>query len=700
VRFQFILFGLLTWLGSPHAAIAAAPSVCFTSNPGTVLAKSMSTGSLGVADFLGDGSTVMVTNGPSVDSAGKVANVARPFTAIRIGTDGAISDISTSLMPDAPGAVHARSGMVGDFNNSGRPSFLSGNHGYDATPFPGEKQTLLLSDGTGRLIDKSATLSNLVNFAHSIAAADVSGNGRWDILIGEENLRHNDVVPALGPNTIPDFNTGGKGYLVGPYMLRNDGTGKFSYDNVSLAETIAFPFNRAGNPWVPWTFPGSFTAAKFVDVQNRGLPDLVLGKDASGVVTAAIYANNGKGQFLGTPQNLPDSPYGSANIEVIKIIDADIRGVGLRDLILVELYKDKLFGPGFLQYLTNQGDGTFVDETSLRFPAQGQGTTQFFEDIAVADLNGDGAPDLVLRGYLANTDTAIWLNDGTAKFTPLARSLLTGNGGELIPIDYAHTGVPSLLAFGGNFVTLFKNCSTAVYPQTGWWWNASEGGRGYSLERRGANIFFAGFMYDSSGDPVWYATTLSSIAGNKYQGRLTQYGGGQTLTGAYVAPTSTTQIGTITLTLTDESHGALQFTADAGTSTTTTIERFPIIAGGLTAPPMRSFEPETGWWYNAAEGGRGYFLETQRGSMFFAGYMYSATGKPIWFANVFQTSSPKSASGQLAQYGGGQILGGAYKAATITNGSVGAITLSFISSVAATLTLPNGRQIALTRYRF
>src|SRR5262249_11174618 len=32
-------------------------------------------------------------------------------------------------------------------------------------------------------------------------------------------------------------------------------------------------------------------------------------------------------------------------------------------------------------------------------------------------------------------------------------------------------------------------------PATGWWWNPAEGGRGYSIEARGANLFFTSFLY-------------------------------------------------------------------------------------------------------------------------------------------------------------------------------------------------------------
>ena len=49
--------------------------------------------------------------------------------------------------------------------------------------------------------------------------------------------------------------------------------------------------------------------------------------------------------------------------------------------------------------------------------------------------------------------------------------------------------------------------------RTGWWWNPLEDGRGFSLEVRGNNIFFAAFLYDVSGRSTWYVSTGPGVAG-------------------------------------------------------------------------------------------------------------------------------------------------------------------------------------------
>jgi hypothetical protein len=56
--------------------------------------------------------------------------------------------------------------------------------------------------------------------------------------------------------------------------------------------------------------------------------------------------------------------------------------------------------------------------------------------------------------------------------------------------------------------------------------------------------------------------------------------------------------------------------------------------------------------------------------------------------------------GNWQQYGNGETLTGGYRAPVIVNGNAGSATLQFSSPTTATLTLPGGRQIPLTRYMF
>jgi hypothetical protein len=69
------------------------------------------------------------------------------------------------------------------------------------------------------------------------------------------------------------------------------------------------------------------------------------------------------------------------------------------------------------------------------------------------------------------------------------------------------------------------------------------------------SLFGGAFMYDESGNPVWYSTA-GSITGSTYQGSLTQFSGGQSLTSAYRAPASTT-IGEVSVSFTDRTHAVV-----------------------------------------------------------------------------------------------------------------------------------------------
>lgn len=231
----------------------------------------------------------------------------------------------------------------------------------------------------------------------------------------------------------------------------------------------------------------------------------------------------------------------------------------------------------------------------------------------------------------------------------------------------------------------------AVTPiQSGWWWNPNESGRGFSIEVSQNTLFMAGYLYDSSGRATWY-TSAGPITNNTlYQGVLQSFGNGQTLSGLY-KPYSLTNpnAGNVTIQFSDATHGTLTWPGG-----TIPIERYVFGAGAS------SFQPESGWWWNESESGRGFTLEVQGNKLFIGGYMYDDPGNPIWYISAGNMTSATLYQGQWEQYANGQTLTGLYQKPDQVNGNVGSITVNFTSRSTATLTLPDGRQIPLTRYRF
>src|SRR5664279_5668821 len=75
-------------------------------------------------------------------------------------------------------------------------------------------------------------------------------------------------------------------------------------------------------------------------------------------------------------------------------------------------------------------------------------------------------------------------------------------------------------------------------PQTGWYWNPAESGRGFNIEIQGTTLFMAGFMYDANGHPMWIVSGGPMSSATTYSGTAYVTDNGQPLGGAYSNPTS------------------------------------------------------------------------------------------------------------------------------------------------------------------
>ena len=132
---------------------------------------------------------------------------------------------------------------------------------------------------------------------------------------------------------------------------------------------------------------------------------------------------------------------------------------------------------------------------------------------------------------------------------------------------------------------------------------------------------------------------------------------------------------------------------------TVAIERLAFVPDGLSSPEQPGL-PEKGWWWNAAETGRGFFIEWQNGTADMAGFMYDEAGNPVWYLALPQTPDPYAIEGVWRSYAGGQTLTGGYRAPVVSNPNVGIASIRFHSPTTATMTVPGGRQVELTRFRF
>jgi len=233
----------------------------------------------------------------------------------------------------------------------------------------------------------------------------------------------------------------------------------------------------------------------------------------------------------------------------------------------------------------------------------------------------------------------------------------------------------------------------AQAKQTGWYWSPQESGRGFFIEEDAGAVYMAAFHFGAAGDATWFVG-LGRHDGNALQSPMHTFANGQTLTGAYVAPTSTPSPGNLRLDF--AAPGAVTLTWPGGVVPLT---RFPFGQANTIVPPQ-SGAPESGWWWYDRESGRGFALEFQGDALFAAGFLYGADGRPTWYVTGGRMETPRRYAGRWLAFRDGQAIGAPYRAPTAVEPGPGEVRLEFSDARHATLTLPDGRTIPLTRFDF
>jgi uncharacterized protein (TIGR03437 family) len=202
--------------------------------------------------------------------------------------------------------------------------------------------------------------------------------------------------------------------------------------------------------------PSGVTAA---DLNGDGLPDLVIANSGSNSLT--VLLNNGTGGFTALPPIvLGQSNSAFANLEPSATIAVDLNGDHKIDLVVlsgIPAVPFELGTPYGLLVLLGNGDGTFqppipVSSCFGTFGAQ------------VADLNGDGIPDLVTMcpsgGPLPNTLFLLMPGKGDGTFgsgVPLPAPASWFAPPVFTIGDFNQDGKPDIAVATGNTLALLLN---------------------------------------------------------------------------------------------------------------------------------------------------------------------------------------------------------------------------------------------------
>jgi hypothetical protein len=110
-----------------------------------------------------------------------------------------------------------------------------------------------------------------------------------------------------------------------------------------------------------------------------------------------------------------------------------------------------------------------------------------------------------------------------------------------------------VLALSASFLALADSASAGTVggPTMGLWWNPNESGRGYEIDLQGDTMIVTTYVYEQSGDPIWYLSsgTYDHTTG-VFQSAYDVFANGQCFGCPYAAPDHTGDAGPITITFT------------------------------------------------------------------------------------------------------------------------------------------------------
>ncbi len=250
---------------------------------------------------------------------------------------------------------------LADVNGDGKPDLLVANLCGDSTSTCAGTVAVLFGNGDGTF-QPAASYGSGGESAYLVAVADVNGDGKPDLL----------VANAFASNS----NTNG---TVGVLLGKGDGT---------FQPAVAYGSGGVGAQSVA-----------VADVNGDGKPDLLVTNQCvnssnCAYSTVGVLLGNGDGTFQ------PAVAYGSGGADAPSVAVGDVNGDGKPDLLVANACAISNCTNGTVDVLLGNGDGTFQAAVTY-----GSGGSQA-SSVAMADVNHDGKPDLLVSNLCASNRSA------------------------------------------------------------------------------------------------------------------------------------------------------------------------------------------------------------------------------------------------------------------------------------------------------
>src|SRR5439155_426710 len=422
-------------------------------------------------------------HGPGA-STPQTTSQADPLTAATLATGTSLS--ASTMFLEAPvfssGGYSANSVAVADVNGDGKLDLLVANF-CTATPCGGDGTVgVLLGNGDGTF-QPAVTYDSGGQNAVSIAVADVNSDGKPDAVVtdncvtstcdagavgvllgngdGTFQAAVNYTSGGLSPSSVVvgDVNGDGKPDLLVANYYSADGN---YYSNGTVGVLLG---NGDGTfqAAVSYGSGGSGPVSLAVgDVNGDGKPDLLVANQCSnrnnsnsctGLLTVLLGSGDGKFQAAVS--------YASGGASPSSIVLADINGDEKPD-VLISNQCARLDGDcaGNISVLLGKGDGSFP--AAINYGSGGQ--TPY--SVAVADVNGDGKPDVVVANQCASSDctngtVGVLFGKGNSTFGRVVSYESGGYQASWVAVaDVSGDGRPDLLV--ANQCASSNNCANGT----------------------------------------------------------------------------------------------------------------------------------------------------------------------------------------------------------------------------------------------
>ncbi len=433
--------------------------------------------SVAVADVNGDGKPDLLVSNECASG-----NCANGSVSVLLGNGDGTFQTAVSY---GSGGEDALSVAVADVNGDGKPDLLVSNLCASNSNCLNGSVSVLLGNGDGTF-QTAVSYGSGGQDAWSVAVADVNGDGKPDLLVSNEcasNCTNGSVSVLLGNGdgtfqtavgygsggedalsvAVADVNGDGKLDLLVSNLCASNGTCVNGSAGVLLGNGDG-TFQAAGSYGSGGEYAYSVAVA---DVNGDGKPDLVVANDCA----SSSCANGSVGVLLGNGDGTFQTAvsYGSGGEDALSVAVADVNGDGKPDVVVLhQCASTSNCTNGSVSVLLGNGDGTF--QTAVSYGSGGEDALS----VAVADVNGDGKPDLVVANQCfsssncTNGSVSVLLGNGDGTFqTALITSTPELPGIESLAVaDFNGDGKLDVASGAGNVLLLGNGDGTFQTPYT------------------------------------------------------------------------------------------------------------------------------------------------------------------------------------------------------------------------------------------